>query len=247
MSSLLRTLPAEFLKLKRTLALRLALAAPLLIVLLQFGIYLQRGEQMGHGQDPIAGFVRGITTLWTLLFLPFYATLAASLLASLDHQDNHWDYIFALPNPRWSIYAAKWLALTSLVILSSLALPVFTLVTAEILKMSHRTWAAASLPFALLINNLTRSLGAALLLISLQFWFSLRWRSLVVPLGIGIAGIMCGIILISAPLGFLCLYPWTAPGAAASPTQPALAVAWGLSTGFVLCVAACWRLAQRDP
>ena len=83
MSEMARAVCSEFVKLKRTLALRLAFAAPLLIVLLQFGVYVVRGHEMEHEPgNPLTGFARSIITLWTLVFLPFYATLAASLLAS---------------------------------------------------------------------------------------------------------------------------------------------------------------------
>jgi|ERR1039458_6291634 ABC-2 type transport system permease protein len=247
MTELRRVASAELLKLKRTLALRLAFAAPLLIVLLQLGVYLARGEQFTHGSDnPIAGFVRGIVTLWTLLLLPFYATLAAALVASLDHQEHHWDQLFALPIHRWTIFAAKWIAVTSLVILSSATLPVYALLAAQVVKLRLHASAGNPFPLGLLLDNVARSCAAALLLISIQMWFSLRWRSFVLALAIGIAGIMSGIILISAPLPFLSLYPWTAPGAAASPTHPPLALAWGLFAGLALGVASCRQLAQRD-
>jgi hypothetical protein len=247
MSELGRAVSAEFLKLKRTLALRLAVAAPLFIVLLQLGVYLGRGEEMDRGgANPVFGFARGIVTLWTLIFLPFYATLASSLLASLDHHEHHWDQLFALPLRRGSIYAAKWIALAGLVVLSSLALPVFALGAAGVLKLVRPEWAGAGLPLGLLLNGVGRSCAAALLLISLQFWFSLRWRSFVLSLAIGIAGIMSGIILITAPLKVLSLYPWTAPGAAASPAQPLVALLWGSCGGIILGVAACWQLARRD-
>jgi lantibiotic transport system permease protein len=247
MSQLLHAFSAEVLKLKRTLALRLAFAAPLLIVLLQLGVYLVRGEEMEHGSaSPIAGFARGILTLWTLIFLPFYATLATSLLASIDHHEHHWDQLFALPVRRWTVFAAKWIAAVSLVILSSLTIPVFTFCAAELLKLVRHGWAGVPFPAGLLGNGVVRSCAAALLLISLQFWFSLRWRSSVISLSIGIAGIMSGIILITAPLEFLSVYPWTAPGAAASPRQPLFALVWGLSAGLVLGAASCWHLARRD-
>jgi hypothetical protein len=46
MTELTRAVWAESLKLKRTLALRLAVIAPLFIVLLQLGVYLARGEDV---------------------------------------------------------------------------------------------------------------------------------------------------------------------------------------------------------
>jgi len=247
MTEWIRAVSAESLKLKRTLALRLAVIAPLFIVLLQLGVYLARGEDVERGAtNPVAGFARGIVTLWTLVFLPFWATLAASLCASLDHGDNHWDQLFALPIGRWPVYAAKWIIVFALVAFSSICLPLFAVAAIEILKQVHVEWKDASLPWRLLLGGVSRSCGACLLLISLQCWLSLRWRSSLVALGIGIAGIMSGIILISAPMRFLSLYPWTAAAAAASPHEPLLPLIWGMWGGLITAGLACWRLAIRD-
>jgi hypothetical protein len=247
MTELTRAVSAEFLKLKRTLALRLAVIAPLFIVLLQLGVYLARGEDVERAANsPVAGFARGILTLWTLVFLPFWATLAASLCASLDHSHNHWDQLFALPMHRWPIYAAKWITVFGLIALSSICLPLFALAAIEVLKAVRVEWRTAPLPWQLLLSGVTRSCGACLLLISLQSWLSLRWHSFLVALGIGIAGIMSGIILISAPMRFLSFYPWTAAAAAASPSEPMLPLLWGMCAGLAIGVFACWRLAVRD-
>ena len=247
MTELMRTVSAESLKLKRTLALRLAVIAPLFIVVLQFGVYLARGEDIERAaRDPAAGFARGIVTLWTLVFLPFWATLAASLCASLDHSGNHWDQIFALPLRRWPVYAAKWIIVFGLVVLSSICLPLFAVGAIEILKQVRVEWRGAALPWHLLLGGVSRSCVASLLLVSLQCWLSLRWRTSLIALGIGIAGIMSGIILISAPMRFLSMYPWTAPAAAASPREPLLPLIWGASGGLAIAVFACWRLGARD-
>lgn len=247
MTELTRAVWAESLKLKRTLALRLAVIAPLFIVLLQLGVYLARGEDVERAAtNPVAGFARGIVTLWTLLFLPFWATLAASLCASLDHGGNHWDQLFALPMRRWPVYAAKWIVVIGLVVLSSICLPLFAVAAVEVLKHVRVEWKGVALPWPLLLNGVSRGCGACLLLISLQCWLSLRWRSFLVALGVGITGIMSGIILISAPLKFLSLYPWTMAGAAASPYEPLLPLVWGMCGGLAIAVIACWRLALRD-
>ncbi len=76
---------AESLKLKRTLALRLATIAPLLIVFIVFGAYLQRG---GGGPNPLVGFAQLNLTLWTILVLPLYTALLAALLAGIEHQTD---------------------------------------------------------------------------------------------------------------------------------------------------------------
>jgi len=246
-TELIRVVSAESLKLKRTLALRLAIIAPLFIVLLQFGVYLVRGEDAERAAtNPAAGFARGIVTLWTLVFLPFWATLSAALCASLDHSDHHWDQLFALPLRRWPIYAAKWIIVFGLVVLSSICLPLFAVAAMEILRQVRMSWRGGALPWGVLLNGVTRSCAACLVLISLQCWLSLRWRSFLFALGVGIAGIMSGIILFSAPLKFLSLYPWTAAAAAASPREPLLPLIWGTGGGLAIAAFACWRLATRN-
>src|SRR5262249_61434110 len=101
-------LSAEALKLRRTLALRLAVVTPLTIVILVFGIYAQRHETISPGANPLTGFTQLILTMWTIILLPLYAALAAALLASIEHQVNSWMRLLALPVSRGFIYAAKW-------------------------------------------------------------------------------------------------------------------------------------------
>ena len=69
MKDLYRVIAAEGVKLKRTLALRLAICGPMIIVLLVFGIYVQRGEKMG-GANPLTGFAQLILTIWTIIMFP---------------------------------------------------------------------------------------------------------------------------------------------------------------------------------
>src|SRR5690348_12104946 len=98
-----RVITAEVLKLKRTLALRLAVFAPLMIVLIVLGIYLQRGQQMA-GPNPLTGFAQLILTIWTIILFPLYAALAAALLAALEYQSESWKHILALPVKRSTIF-----------------------------------------------------------------------------------------------------------------------------------------------
>jgi hypothetical protein len=88
---------AELLKLRRTLALRLAILAPLIIVLLQLGIYFVRADEVAEREaNPMLGYVQIIFTLWTVVFLPFYARLVASLLADLEHRGQNWSFLVAI-------------------------------------------------------------------------------------------------------------------------------------------------------
>ena len=92
MNDLYRVLTAEALKLKRTLALRLTICGPMIVVLLVFGIYLQGGAKMG-GANPLAGFAQLTLTIWTIVMFPLYAALAAALLAAIEHQSDTWKHL----------------------------------------------------------------------------------------------------------------------------------------------------------
>jgi lantibiotic transport system permease protein len=122
MSDFKRAISAEWLKLKRTLALRLAIGAPLAVVVLNFILYSQRPDAAGDGLNPLIGFAQINLTMWTIVVLPMYAALAAALVASMEHQGDLWKHLFALPVSRRAIFAAKWMAAVGLVLLSSLVL-----------------------------------------------------------------------------------------------------------------------------
>jgi hypothetical protein len=85
MKDLYPVLAAEGLKLKRTLALRLAIWCPTVIVLLVFGIYAGRSEKHSDA-DLLTGFAQLTLTIWTIILFPLYAALVAALVAAVEHQ-----------------------------------------------------------------------------------------------------------------------------------------------------------------
>ena len=108
MTDLLRAVSSELLKLKRTLALRLAVGAPLAVVVLTFVITSQRRTATAAEINPLLGFAQLNLTTWTIIVLPLYAALAATLVAGIEHQHDNWKHLLALPLSRVSIFAAKW-------------------------------------------------------------------------------------------------------------------------------------------
>jgi hypothetical protein len=248
MRELQRVISAEMLKLKRTLALRLAIFAPLMIVLIVLGIYLERGQQMG-GPNPLTGFAQLILTIWTIILFPLYAALAAALLAALEHQSESWKHILALPVKHSTIFAAKWFAGVGLLAISSLTVATGVCCAAEILRLAKPAWSSAPFPAFMIFRGTTLSLCAAVLLFSIQMWISLRWRSFL-P-GVVVAVIALAVMFISVPRGatyFGSLFPWSLPAMAMAPVNPyrPVAVGLGLIGGAVVGALACWRLAHRE-
>jgi hypothetical protein len=250
MNEFLRIASAELLKLRRTLALRLAVIAPLTIVLLQFGVYLARGEQMSpRGANPLTGYAQSILTLWTIVLFPFYAALVAALLADIENRGGNWERLLSLPVNRRSIYAAKWVSGGLLLLVSSAVLTLGVGASAAMLRFTRPDWQSAAIPMSKMLIGSAMSLCAILLLFSIQMWISLRWKSFMIGLGISIVGIVINIILLPRGMFFAVnLYPWAMPAVEIAPTSPfrLLSLVWGIVGGIGVGILACSSMARRE-
>ena len=88
-----RVFRTELLKVKRTVALRLAVLTPLIVVLLMLFIASQMPLTMlrrrGIENDWVA-LARMNFVFWGLLMLPLYITVESSLIAGIDHAESQW-------------------------------------------------------------------------------------------------------------------------------------------------------------
>jgi lantibiotic transport system permease protein len=241
---------AEILKLRRSLVLRLAVAAPLVIVLLQFGVYLARGEEMSpHGANPLTGYAQSILTLWTIVLFPFYAALVAALLADIENRGGNWERLLSLPVSRRSVYAAKWVSGGLLLLISSAVLSVGVGLSATILRLIRPNWHSAAIPISKMLAGSALSLCAISLLFSIQMWISLRWKSFMIGLAVSIVGIVINIILLPRGVLFIdSLYPWAMPAIEIAPTSPfrLLGLVWGLAGGVAVGFLACSFMARSE-
>ena len=248
MRSFYRVLTAEVLKLKRTLALRLSIFSPLIVVILVFGMYAVRGQQVG-GADPLTGFAQLILTIWTIILFPLFAALVAALIAAIEHQNETWKHLLTLPVDRSSFFVTKWITGSGLLVLSSLFLSVSVCVAAEILRLMRSDLSNAPLPIYMIFRGAVLSCCAVGLLFSIQMWISLRWRNFL-P-GIFVAVIALVLMFIALPRGAALLgslFPWSLPAMAMAPhnVYRPLAVSWGLLGGVAVAMLACWDLSRRE-
>jgi hypothetical protein len=248
MNDLYRVLKAEGLKLKRTLALRLAICGPMTIVLLVFGMYAERGGKIG-GADPLTGFAQLVLTIWTIIMFPLYAALVATLIAAIEHQSESWKHLLALPVDRVTIFAAKWIAGAGLLLLSSLVLSAGVSVAAEILRLMKSAWSSSPLPFVMIFRGALLSFCGAGFLFSIQMWISLRWRNFLPGLVLAVMALVLMFIAIPRGLAFFgSLFPWSLPAMAMAPHNPyrPIAIGLGLLGGAAVGAIACWDLSRRE-
>jgi hypothetical protein len=249
MVALYRALSAELLKTKRTLTVWLTLLAPLSMMMLVLALYFQQSEQRAHQDDLWLMLIRTSLVLWSLLMLPLFITLETGLLSALEHHNKTWKQLYALPVPRWTVYASKQVIVLGLIGLSMIVLAALTVSVGLSFRVIKPDWNfSAPIPWTTLAQSVTLAYLASWLIISLHLWVSARWPSFVVAMGVGIVTTVAGVIFINSD--WAQVYPWTLPGWAARGCLEGEAFAVSLALGFVggiaIALAGGWDVSRRD-
>lgn len=236
------SLAVEAVKLRRSLALLLALVAPLLIAVFIFFNLLRMGKPM-----PWDMTLKTSAAIWAFFMLPMSVTAITALVAHTEHGPRAWDYLRALPVPRWHLYAAKAFGVLTLVAAMSVVLAAMTLAAAYAAAWAKPSIApVGTLDFVAYGVLLARIFFAAWLLIAVQLWIALRYASFVPALAAGIGGTFFAVVATSAKFG--AVLPWQIPvnQLAADPTRATLTLAIGALGGGLVLGAMLWRLSRRE-
>jgi lantibiotic transport system permease protein len=207
-----RALSAEMLKLKRTVALRVAVIAPMVVVVVMSLVYHQRQPLGVTGTDLWLRFSQEVLGLWALLMLPLFVTLEAALLGALESAEKNWKHLFALPIPRGAIYAAKIITTIGIIGLSKIVLLLGAMAAGMLLgllKPDYQLFLSA-FPFRQIARMYLTTYFLAWLMITIQMWVSVRWQSFTVSVSTGISATVFGYMLINSQKWGK-IYPWTLP------------------------------------
>lgn len=214
MNALRRALSAEALKLRGTLALWMCVIAPasvVAMVVLQLTFTEIKNPPAYPADQAWMRFAHGVLALWTFLMLPLFVTLQAALLAGLEHANQQWKHLLALPLPRGAHYLAKLLALAAMVLLAVTLLLLLIVLGGGLLGLLQPEFGIAGAPpWAFLLTRIPAIFAAALLIIAMHNWIAIRWRSFTVAVSIGMTATVAG-FLIGQSKNFGHLYPWSLP------------------------------------
>ncbi|MDQ2701400.1 MAG: ABC transporter permease [Pseudomonadota bacterium] len=235
-------LAVEAWKLRRSLALLLAMIAPLLVAVFMF-FNLARMDQA----IPWAMAQQSSVAIWAFFMLPMSVTALTALVAHTEHGPRTWDHLRALPLPRWHLYAAKALCVLGVVLAMSLLLAVFSTVAVLAAGWWKPAVAATGDPaFFAYLALLGRVFLSAWLLVAVQLWIALRFASFVPALAVGIGGTFFAVVATSAKIGVA--LPWQIPVnmLASDPVRAQLALVIGCIGGSAMLVLMLWRLGRRE-
>lgn len=235
-------LAVEAYKLRRSLALLLAVVAPLLIAVFVFFNLLRMDKAM-----PWQMTLQSSAAIWAFFMLPMSVTALTALVAHTEHGPRTWDHLRALPLPRWHLYAAKAASVLGIVLLMSMALALMTWLAVQAAGWWKPAVAASGAPdIATYLLLLGRIFLAAWLLVSVQLWIALRYVNFVPALAAGIGGTFFAVVATSAKIGVF--LPWQIPvnQLASDPSRAQLTLLLGFAGGCVALVAMTWQLGRRE-
>jgi len=232
----------EAVKLRRSLALLLAVVAPALIAIFVF-FNLLRVERAVPWQMT----AQGAAAIWAFFMLPMSVTALTALVAHTEHGPRAWDYLHALPRPRWHLHAGKAIVVLAVVAAMSLMLAGATFVAIEAASWLEPAIApTGSRDVGGVIVLLGRMFVSAWLLVAIQLWIALRFASFVPALATGIGGTFFAVVATSAQLGVF--MPWQIPvnQLASDPDRAAFALAFGALGGCAAFAAMLWQLSRSE-
>jgi hypothetical protein len=250
-----RVLWAETLKTRRTVALRMAVLTPAALAILMSFVAFEAPFSflLSLRIDLWLALTRRLLFIWTALALPLAITLEAALMAGLEHSENQWKNLFALPVPRWTVYVSKLLVVAALVTFSTAVLIGLVIPAGKVLSLVEKQLPFATpSPWLALFRLGGEVTGLTVLAVAIQQWVSVRWRSFPVAVGLGLVVTIAGFVILAATARdgpwWTRYFPWTLPSVTVierpANLTPFLLFSAGL--GFLAAAAGCWEFCRRD-
>ncbi len=190
-------LKADKIKLKRSSLPIIVLLVPFLILAYELvnltyrGDFVEKQAEMFQADSMWTYLLYDNSLLFGLGF-PLAVTLAASIIANVEHQANGWKQTLSLPISRVRVYLSKfsWLFISLFFSTTIFMLGMFLL--GNILGFEGNT------PWKLLIGDSYSMLVVILPIMSVQFWLSMTVKNQAFSILIGAVSSMMGLFLAAA-------------------------------------------------
>lgn len=201
MATFLINTKTELWKTRKTAAYWITLIGAALIPLFLTIAYLSFPEEFvgDLGKKPWQNHIKNTWQAAAALFFPFYSIIVTSLVVQIEYRNNTWKQVYASPRTYADIFFSK-LVIVHLMIISCLLLFNVFLVLSPVIANTFRsqyTFFDTPVPWAQMLSLMGKQYIAILGMTSIQYWMSLRLRNYIAPLGIGLALIILGIMILS--------------------------------------------------
>jgi lantibiotic transport system permease protein len=201
MATFLINTKTELWKCRKTAAYWITLVGSAFIPLfLMIAYIIEPAEFAGElGKNPWMGHVKNTWQSAAALYFPFYVILVTSLVVQIEYRSNTWKQVYASPRTYADIFFSKFCIIHLLILSSFLLFNIFVLSSAVLANTfrSRYTFLDNPVPWEKLLSFTARQYIAVLGMTAIQYWLSLRLRNYIAPLGIGLALVIIGIIILA--------------------------------------------------
>jgi hypothetical protein len=200
MKTFLISLKAEFLKIRRSSALWLVLIAGAFLPIIQFIMYTTKPKEFmaRFGHDPWFGHVNMGFQAASFFLWPMSIILVASLVTQIEYRNNTWKQVMASPLRVGDVYFTKFIVIQCMIIASYFLFDAWMLVSALSAQVFEPDFHFTSSPLhfdhILLLD--VKSYVAILGMTTIQYCISLRFKNFIGAVGIGLALIIGGLMMI---------------------------------------------------
>lgn len=195
--ALKRGISAEIFKFRSTFVFWLILLAPAFIPTINLIVFLRRGEAIlargGTAWGNLMQFSNGPSNF----LFPFFVFIVALYVNNIEWNSNTWKLIYTQPLHRLNIFFSKLLVFFGMLFFSLMLYGALIIAVGKIVNLANPTLGfGESFDFVILFGRCFRMFLATLGFASIQFYISQRSKNLILPLGIGIGGIISFMIVV---------------------------------------------------
>ncbi|MGC4036656.1 MAG: ABC transporter permease [Chitinophagaceae bacterium] len=139
-----------------------------------------------HGWQALSAFL-----------LPMFVILTCSLVTQIEYKNNTWKQVFASPQSLGNIFFSKLFIIHCVILFCYLLFNLYLLGTGVLTNLLNRDYSFFSKPvhWEMLLRMNFKSYISILGIASIQYWLSLRFKNFIASIGIGLALLITGLIL----------------------------------------------------
>ncbi|RYZ19908.1 MAG: hypothetical protein EOO16_18510 [Chitinophagaceae bacterium] len=187
---------SEMLKSRRTASFWLAVIGAAFIPTIFFLIYCFKPVKM-VAQLQMMPWEQHLLMGWQVFnsfLFPMFIILISALIPQIEFRNNAWKQVWASPQSTGEVFLAKFMAVQSMVLLCVLSFNVFEILAAVLANTINSKYPFFSnrLDWASLLRLNLRTYVSVLGISALQFLVSMRFKSFIGPVGIGLLLLIAG-------------------------------------------------------
>lgn len=208
------TLKIEWLKTRRTAAVWITVLGAAFIPVISFLIYVLKPEHFIKelAANPWQSLIMQSWQSASVFLLPMYVILVTSLIVQIEYRNNAWKQLYTTPRSYSNIYLSKFVVIQLMIIGCFVLFNIFMIACGYITSLMNSGYHFNSkpIPFSKLLLLSSKLYISSMAITSIQYWLSLRLKNYIAPLGIGLALLIAGIILLQWERIYLYPYAYAA-------------------------------------